>query len=56
VIDHDTDSPIPRHWLHPAYEETARRRYLARFTRATVAWLEDEGPMPEAVLAGERDD
>jgi hypothetical protein len=46
MIDLDHDSPIPRHWLHPAYEETARRRYLARFTQQTLDWLEDKAPMP----------
>lgn len=49
----DSADHIPRHVLLPAYEATARRRYLRRFSHELDLWLDDQGPQPEAHLAGE---
>lgn len=47
------DSHIPRYILNPAYEATARRRYLRRFGAELEAWREDRGPEPQACDVGE---
>lgn len=46
MTDHDTDSPVPLVVLTDGWELAARRRFLAKYTQATLDWLDDSGPMP----------